>query len=37
MDNPNLIWIDWEMTGLDIENDALIEIAVLVTDSQLNI
>ena len=37
MDNPNLIWIDCEMTGLDIEKDALIEIAVLVTDSQLNI
>jgi oligoribonuclease len=37
MDNPNLIWIDCEMTGLDIGNDALIEIAVLVTDSQLNI
>jgi oligoribonuclease len=37
MDNPNLVWIDCEMTGLDIANDALIEIAVLVTDSQLNI
>jgi oligoribonuclease len=37
MDNPNLIWIDCEMTGLDVEKDALIEIAVLVTDSQLNI
>ena len=37
MDNPNLIWIDCEMTGLDIEKDALVEIAVLVTDSQLNI
>ena len=37
MDNPNLVWIDCEMTGLDIVNDALVEIAVLVTDSQLNI
>jgi oligoribonuclease len=37
VDNPNLIWIDCEMTGLDLENDALVEIAVLVTDSQLNI
>jgi oligoribonuclease len=37
MDNPNLVWIDCEMTGLDIEKDALVEIAVLVTDSQLNI
>ena len=37
IDNPNLIWIDCEMTGLDLEQDALVEIAVLVTDSQLNI
>ncbi|OBZ81664.1 putative oligoribonuclease [Choanephora cucurbitarum] len=34
--NP-LVWIDCEMTGLDIEKDYLIEIAVLVTDSELNI
>ena len=34
---PNLIWVDCEMTGLSTENDALVEIAVLVTDSQLNI
>ena len=37
IDNPNLVWIDCEMTGLDIQTDSLIEIAVLVTDSQLNI
>lgn len=36
-ENPNLIWIDCEMTGLDINKDALVEIAVLVTDSQLNV
>jgi len=36
-DAPNLIWVDCEMTGLDLEKDALVEIAVLVTDSQLNI
>ena len=36
-DLPNLIWVDCEMTGLDIENDALVEIAVLVTDAQLNV
>jgi oligoribonuclease len=36
-DSPNLIWVDCEMTGLDIGNDALVEIAVLVTDAQLNI
>ena len=32
-----IVWIDCEMTGLDLERDALIEVAVLVTDSQLNI
>ena len=30
-----LVWIDCEMTGLDAVNDALIEVAVIVTDSQL--
>lgn len=34
---PHLIWIDCEMTGLDLTTDALVEIAVLVTDSELNI
>lgn len=32
-----LVWIDCEMTGLDLGSDLLIEIAVLVTDSELNI
>ncbi|HKU10104.1 MAG TPA: oligoribonuclease [Sinomonas sp.] len=32
-----IVWIDCEMTGLDIGRDALIEVAVLVTDSELNI
>lgn len=32
-----LIWIDLEMTGLDTDNDKIIEIATIVTDSQLNI
>ncbi|MCH9700853.1 MAG: oligoribonuclease, partial [Actinomycetia bacterium] len=32
-----LVWIDCEMTGLDLQSDLLIEIAVLVTDSELNI
>jgi oligoribonuclease len=31
------VWIDCEMTGLDLRSDALIEIAALVTDSELNI
>ena len=35
--NPNnLIWIDLEMTGLDTQNDVIIEIATVVTDSELN-
>ncbi|WIM89534.1 oligoribonuclease [Candidatus Mycobacterium wuenschmannii] len=32
-----LVWIDCEMTGLDLGSDKLIEIAVLVTDGDLNI
>jgi oligoribonuclease len=32
-----LVWIDCEMTGLDLTSDKLIEIAVLVTDADLNI
>ena len=36
--NPNnLIWIDLEMTGLDPERDVIIEMATIVTDSDLNI
>jgi oligoribonuclease len=35
--NDRLVWIDCEMTGLDIERDALIEIACLVTDRELNL
>jgi len=31
-----LIWVDCEMTGLNLPNDALVEIAVLVTDDNLN-
>jgi oligoribonuclease len=33
----NLIWIDLEMTGLNPDTDNIIEIALVVTDSQLNI
>ena len=32
-----LVWIDCEMTGLDVERDALIEVAVVVTDGDLTI
>jgi oligoribonuclease len=35
--NEHLVWIDCEMTGLDIRRDALIEIAVLVTDGELTV
>jgi len=33
----NLIWIDLEMTGLQVSNDRIIEIATIITDNQLNI
>jgi oligoribonuclease len=33
----NLIWIDMEMTGLNPERERIIEIATIVTDSQLNV
>ncbi len=35
--NDKLVWIDCEMTGLSLQDDALIEIAALVTDYDLNI
>ena len=35
--NDRLIWIDLEMTGLDTDNDSIIEIATVVTDAQLNV
>ncbi len=42
MSEPNasslrLIWIDLEMTGLDTQNDSILEIATVVTDADLNI
>jgi oligoribonuclease len=37
MSNTHLVWIDCEMTGLDLERDALVELAVLVTDAELNV
>ena len=35
-DQNNLAWLDMEMTGLDPDRDRIIEIAIVVTDSQLN-
>ncbi len=35
--NDKLVWIDCEMTGLSIKDDALIEVAALVTDFELNV
>lgn len=32
-----LIWIDLEMTGLDTDNDSILEIATVVTDADLNV
>jgi oligoribonuclease len=32
-----IVWIDCEMTGLDLRADALVEVAALVTDSELNV
>ena len=35
--SERLVWIDCEMTGLDLQHDALIEVAALVTDFDLNV
>ncbi len=35
--NDYLVWIDCEMTGLDLEADGLLEVAALVTDGELNV
>ena len=39
MDEPNkrMVWIDLEMTGLDLKRESIIEIATIITDSELNI
>lgn len=35
--NDRMVWIDCEMTGLSLEHDALVEVAVLVTDAELTV
>jgi oligoribonuclease len=35
--NELMVWMDCEMTGLDLEHDELIEVAALVTDGKLNV
>jgi oligoribonuclease len=35
--NDRMVWIDCEMTGLSLEHDALVEVAALVTDADLNV
>lgn len=37
LNNDRIVWIDCEMTGLDLQADALVEIAAVVTDSELNV
>ncbi|MDP3331377.1 MAG: oligoribonuclease [Methylococcaceae bacterium] len=37
LDSQNLIWIDLEMTGLDPDDDLIIEIATVITDKNLNV
>lgn len=36
-DGDRLVWIDCEMTGLDLDVDQLVEIAIVVTDFELNV
>lgn len=35
--DDHLLWVDMEMTGLDPSNDRIIEVAIVVTDSRLNV
>lgn len=37
MQKYSLVWIDLEMTGLDVMNDTILEIATIITDDTLNI
>ncbi|TQL01001.1 oligoribonuclease [Cellulomonas sp. SLBN-39] len=35
--SDRIVWVDCEMTGLDLQHDALVEVAAVVTDSELNV
>lgn len=35
--DTNLVWIDMEMSGLDPDNDRILEVALVVTDKELNV
>lgn len=35
--SKRLVWLDLEMTGLDVNRDVILEVAVIITDEQLNI
>ena len=35
--SDHIVWVDLEMTGLDIDKDVIIEMACLITDKDLNI
>ena len=37
LQDDNLVWMDLEMTGLDVREDTILEIAVIITDSNLHI
>lgn len=37
IDSSHMVWMDLEMTGLDPEQDTILEIATIITDSQLNV
>lgn len=37
MDGDRLVWVDLEMTGLDVERERILEIATIVTDGELNV
>jgi oligoribonuclease len=36
MNHSHLVWVDCEMTGLNLDKDALIEVSCIITDSELN-